>query len=382
MGVAGGIVFVFVIIFMVMFHEFGHYVTAKRFGMKVTDFFFGFGPKLWSTRPTGPDGLPSETQYGVRAIPAGGYVKITGMNPLEEIPPDEESRTFRGKPAGQKLVVLVAGSATHFITGLVLLVVIFSGLGRPGAPVPVLEQVVEIEGQTSPAQIAGLLPGDRIVSVDGVGVTSWSEVAAFIAGHPGKQVAFGVDRGGSRIEVSLTLLTKKDGGGALGVVAQRPIVRDPLHIGVWHSLQAFWETGYAGLKGLFGFFSPSSLSEYFRLLAGEARDRPVEEQNRVVSLVGAVQIGSQLDELQTYLGFVAAMNIFVGFLNLLPLFPFDGGWVAVTVYEKGASLVRRRKVSVDFRRLVPLTYAVVAVLAFLFVTSLYLDIAYPIRLDL
>src|SRR2546428_5502423 len=134
MGVIGLLGFVFALVFMVMFHEFGHYIPAKHFDMKVTEFFFGFGPRLWSVRR-------GETDYGIKPIPAGGYVKIVGMNPLEEIPPEEESRTFRGKPAWQKLIVLVAGSTTHFITGLFLLVVVFPAIGVPGEPIPVLADV-------------------------------------------------------------------------------------------------------------------------------------------------------------------------------------------------------------------------------------------------
>src|SRR5688500_12117924 len=167
---------------MVMFHEFGHYVTARRFGMKVTECFLGFGPRLWFVRK-------GETDYGVKPlIFLGGYVKIVGMNPLEEIPPAEESRTFRGKPPWQKLIVLVAGSATHFLTGLLMLVVVFSVIGQPGPPLPVLEAVPHVDGERSPAEVAGLRPGDRIVTIDGRPVTTWQEVSDFIAAHPGDTV--------------------------------------------------------------------------------------------------------------------------------------------------------------------------------------------------
>src|SRR2546426_9272877 len=249
LGPFGGLLFVVAIIFIVMFHEFGHYITAKRFDMKVTEFFFGFGPRLWSVRR-------GETDYGIKPIPAGGYVKIVGMKPLEEIPPEEGSRTFRGKPAWQKLIVLVAGSTTHFITGLFLLVVVFAAIGVPGEPIPVLADVPHQEGQTSPAEAAGLRPGDRIVSVDGQTVSTWAEVSAFISEHPNAPARFGIQRGGQRLEVETVLSTREDGRGFLGVVASQRTERDALPVAAWHAVNDGWHIGADGMKGLVGFFAP------------------------------------------------------------------------------------------------------------------------------
>jgi membrane-associated protease RseP (regulator of RpoE activity) len=390
LGPLGGVIFVVAIIAMVTLHELGHFLTAKHYGMKVTEFFFGFGPKLWSTRRQTPAAAEpvelrrpvSETEYGVKALPLGGYVKIVGMNPLEEISPEEEPRTFRGKPAGQKLIVLAAGSFTHLITGLLVLLVIYSFVGRPGEPtVPVLSQVPHAaDGVPSAAERAGLRPGDRIVSVNGSSVSTWKEVSQFIASHAGQPAAFGVVRGTEQLNLE-TRLGERDGHGFLGVVVAVPNVRDSVPVGLVHSATAFWDIGSTEMKSLFSFFSPSHLSSYLNELAGTKRATG-QESNRFVSPVGIVSIGSQIPDLADYLFLIALVSVFFGLFNLLPFFPLDGGWIAVTIYEKVASLIRRRRVAVDFRKLVPLTYAFVFILGFIFVTSLYLDITSPIRLNL
>jgi membrane-associated protease RseP (regulator of RpoE activity) len=334
-----------------------------------------------------PDGTlavlekPSETEYGVKALPFGGYVKIVGMNPLEEIPPEEEERTFRGKPPRQKLIVLVAGSTTHFITGLLLFFLIFTVVGIPGDPIPVLDQVVA----GTPAAAAGLQPGDKIVAVDGEPVTTWDQVSRAIAEHPGNLVTFTVERRGQRIDITARP-ENRDGRGFLGVVAKSSTIHENPVQAAGHTFEAFWDTAFNGVRGLVSFFAPSNLSKYFKLLAGEkppaTPEDPTGTGNRVVSLVGAVRLGTQVPGVADLLALIGAVNIFVGVVNLLPLFPLDGGWVAVTTYEVVASKIKRRKVQVDFKRLIPVTYAVLALLGFLFITSLYLDVTSPIKLNL
>ena len=129
LGALGVLAFVIGLLGSVMLHEGGHFLTARRFGMKATQFFVGFGPTLWSTRR-------GETEYGVKAIPAGGFVKIVGMTPLEEVEPGDEERAFYRQPAGRKTIVLAAGSTVHFV--LCLLLVAFAvavfGVQRETSP--------------------------------------------------------------------------------------------------------------------------------------------------------------------------------------------------------------------------------------------------------
>src|SRR3990170_2634561 len=119
---AGILIFVAGIFLMIFFHELGHFLTAKRFGIKVHEFFIGFGPRLWSFRR-------GDTEYGIKAIPVGGYVKIAGMSPLEEPAPEDRERLFTSKPAWQRAIVLVAGALTHFVLAFLLLAIFFGAIG-------------------------------------------------------------------------------------------------------------------------------------------------------------------------------------------------------------------------------------------------------------
>src|SRR5207249_1984736 len=157
----GILVFVVAILAVVLIHESGHFFTAKAFGIKVEEFFVGFGPRLWSTRR-------GETEYGVKAFPLGGYVRIAGMNPFQEPPAEERDRTFGAKPIWQRVLVILAGPATHFVMAVVFLFVFFAILGAPTPTKTLVESVQPtLEGSPSPASVAGLRVGDQIVALDG-----------------------------------------------------------------------------------------------------------------------------------------------------------------------------------------------------------------------
>src|SRR4051794_31669460 len=161
LGVAKTVAVVVAIIVMIMLHEFGHFITAKAAGMKVTEFFVGFGPRLWSVRK-------GETEYGVKAIPAGGYCKIIGMHNLEEVDPVDEPRTYREKPYWRRMSVALAGSAMHFLIAFVLLWVLngFVGIVNWDKPLPKVAELSKLSTGESPAQAAGFKLGDEIVRVD------------------------------------------------------------------------------------------------------------------------------------------------------------------------------------------------------------------------
>src|SRR2546426_4995759 len=157
----GVIVFIVAILVVVLVHESGHFFTAKWFGIKVQEFFVGFGPRLWSTRR-------GETEYGVKALPLGGYVRIAGMNPYEEVSPEEYPRTFGAKPAWQRALVIVAGPATHFVVAFLCFALWLGLVGRPVAKDPIVAEVAQtLDGAVTPAAHAGLRPGDRDLWITG-----------------------------------------------------------------------------------------------------------------------------------------------------------------------------------------------------------------------
>lgn len=213
----GGLIVLFGIITMVMVHEGGHFLAAKATGMKATEFFFGFGPKLWSTRR-------GETEYGVKAFPLGGYVRIVGMNPYEEVAPEDLGRTYREQRFSAKAIVVLAGVASHFVVAFLLFYIVASILGVSVSTTTVESvQATLADGTSSPAAAAGILPGDQIVAIGGVDTDEWSEVVAVISDHPGDEVAVVLVRAGQTLEFSVTLaaLDDEEGGerGFLGVRA-------------------------------------------------------------------------------------------------------------------------------------------------------------------
>ena len=173
----GTAVMVIGIVAMIVVHEGAHFVAAKSFGMKATEAFFGFGPRIWST-------TRGETEYGVKAIPLGGYVRIIGMNPFEEVPPEEEARTYRNSVFWKKSVVVLAGVFSHFVMATLLLITIFLVWGEvatdeSGDPIPTLTlstiALTTPSGEVAPSTIAGFEAGDVVQSYEGIPVSSWDD---------------------------------------------------------------------------------------------------------------------------------------------------------------------------------------------------------------
>ncbi|HET9731621.1 MAG TPA: M50 family metallopeptidase [Acidimicrobiales bacterium] len=381
---------VLALVAMVMIHEAGHYVTAKWSGMKVTEFFFGFGPRLWSTRR-------GETEYGVKALPAGGYVRILGMNSLEQVDAADEPRTYRQAPFGRRLIVVSAGSVTHFLMAIALLWAMFAVVGTTdyARPQPVVGQVETLTTGPSPAQLAGLRVGDRIVSVDGHRISSWSAIVPLIRDSPGRTVTIGVVRSGQDITLHATpvdLSTVKAPGvpvttdhtGFLGVGPAYPTVRENPFGAVATAVHQFGDTVAGTVTGLGHVFSPHGISSYANQVAGRAAPTTANGQSeagsdRFVSVYGLVRLASEAAHSGLYdtLGLLVLINVFVGVFNMLPLLPLDGGHFVVAAYEWVRSRHGRRY-RVDIRKLMPVTYAVLAVLFVVASTSIYLDIVRPL----
>lgn len=370
MTTLGIFVFIAAILFSIGLHEFGHFVTAKKFGIKVEQFFIGFGPRLWSVRK-------GETEYGVKALPVGGYVRIAGMNPFEEIAPEDKDRVFKSKKPWQRAIVLSAGSFTHFVIGLIIIAAVLAAVGRPtDTPTTTIAGIQPaFDGHPSPAQVAGLRAGDIVVAVNGHRVTKWQEAVDILHAVGPNRVEITVRRNG-RLFTTTTVLAdhNPESGKKVGFLGIGPtfVVKhyNPLSAvaGAGHDVGAAM---LGSLEAIGHLFQPSTLGRIFSQAAGR-QTRSVEDPTTVVGLTS--QAGGLLGhgDIGAFFLLIAYFNIFVGVANLLPLPPLDGGHLAVLAYEK----IRRR--DVDMRRLVPITVTVISIFGSLFLLLLYLDIVRPL----
>jgi membrane-associated protease RseP (regulator of RpoE activity) len=376
----GVLIFIVFVLIAIALHEFGHFATAKAFGIKVERFFIGFGPKLWST-------TRGETEYGVSAFPLGGYVRIAGMNPLEEIKPEDRPRTFKAKPPWQRAIVLAAGSFTHFVVALIIIAAILSIAGEidPDKATTTIGVVGNTTMKETPSQRAGLKPGDRLVSIAGVPIREWNDAQKAIREHPNQTVDIVVVREGRRLTLTATLDACSRGEdlalncenptgtiiGFLGV-APRPAV---IHRSVPASIgRATTQVGTLMKDSLIAFknvFAPSTLGRLFQVAAGQEERRP-EDPTTIVGVGKAAGDLARNGDFAALFLTVAIFNVFIGVVNLLPLPPLDGGHLAVLGYEK----IARR--DVDMRRLLPITAMVLTIFGMLFVLLLYSDIVNPL----
>ncbi len=370
--------------FMILFHEAGHFVAARLTGMKATEFFLGFGPRLWSFRRGG-------TEFGVKALPLGGYVKVIGMTNLETLTdPADESRTYRAATYPRKVLLASAGTIAHFILAFVLFLSLNSGFGRvTGFSLPVVGSVNPLEIGSSPAAIAGVQSGDRILEISGTPISIGSDVRTAIDKTATRPLTVTLDRNGVRKTVPLTPVRDVDGVMRIGVqwdenAFSTTTNRMGLVTGAKESVSSMVRLVPETWGGLFRFFAPSSLQSYGSTLEKAATNQPLtraESEGRMSSAVGISRMmrDAGRDDVRTAIELFAIVNIFVGMFNMLPLMPLDGGHVLVATYERLRSR-RGRMYHVDFRKLLPVTYVVLLVMSVIGFTSLYLDITKPLSL--
>ena len=372
------VAFVLALVLSVMLHEAGHFVTAKWAGMKVTEFFFGFGPRLWSFRK-------GETEYGAKAIPAGGYVKIIGMSNLEkDVDPADEPRTYRQQSYPRRLSVAVAGILTHFILSFLILLLVWTVVGVPNDDKPTLEidAISRLKTGPSPAAEAGFKVGDRVVAVDGRRLSDWRELQPYIRARPGQPITVVVDRDGAQHTLVATPASVNPEGeevGFVGIGSKPTIEKVGFFTAIGRSTTQLGRLTVGSVKALGSFFSPSSLRDYGDQLTG--RPAP-DEENRPVSVVGIVRIADQAAErgLFDVLGILVLLNVFIAIFNLVPLLPLDGGHIAIAPYERIRTRKGQPPYRADVTKLLPLTAAVIVVLLLLGVTSVWLDVVDPINL--
>ena len=381
MELLGILAFVVALLLSVMIHEFGHYITARKYGMWVSEFFVGFGKKIWSVQR-------GETEFGVKAIPAGGYCKIEGMSPSDELPVGEEDRAFYKASSAKKLVVLGAGSFLHFVIGFVLLFTLFAGIGT-NQVLPVISQVVP----NSAAEAAGIQPGDEILSINGKKVTEWYKDVEVIRQSEGKELTLVLDRNGQEISITASgRLTDIDGTKryVLGIVNDVGLKRSGLSVSLKNSAIVTKSFLTESVKSL------AKLPEKVPALWGATVRGEERDANGLVGVVGVARVSgeavgsdklTQMERLATFVLIVASLNIFVGIFNLLPILPLDGGHIAVAIADEIRAFFARlrgrpRPAPIDVTVLTPVTMVVFVILACLTLLLLVADVINPVTLNL
>ena len=395
MAIIGVLAFVVALLLSVMIHEAGHYLTAKKFGMKVTEFFLGFGQKLWSTQR-------GETEFGIKAIPAGGYCRIVGMSPREELSEADKDRAFVKAGVGQRLIVLGAGSFLHFVIGFVLLLTLFVSVGVTSVTSTVekvsecipqnTSEVCSTKSTPSPAKNVGMLAGDKIIRVDGESYKDWSDVVAVIRASAGKELNITVERNGAPLDIAVTPASRDLGGKVIGVLGVVNKVGTITYGPVDSVARAGKFTGEILQNSATSLISlptkiPSLISQTF---GGEKRD-----PEGLVGVVGVARVSGETantkaltvrEKIATFILIIASLNLFVGMFNLLPLLPLDGGHMAVAIADGVRNFLARRRglakpEPFDVERLTPITMVVFLIMAALSVLLLTADILNPIRMN-
>jgi len=395
MAIIGVLAFVVALLLSVMIHEAGHYLTAKKFGMKVTEFFLGFGQKIWSTQR-------GETEFGIKAIPAGGYCRIVGMSSREELSEADQDRAFIKAGVGQRLIVLGAGSFLHFVIGFVLLLTLFLSAGITSVTSTVekvsecipqkASEVCSAKSTPSPAKNVGILAGDKIIRVDGKSYKDWSDVVSVIRASAGKELIITVARNGAPLDIAVTPASRNLDGKVIGVLGVVNKVGTITYGPVDAVSRAGKFTGQILQNSATSLVSlpskiPNLISQTF---GGEKRDA-----EGLVGVVGVARVSGETantkaltvrEKIATFILIIASLNLFVGMFNLLPLLPLDGGHMAVAIVDGVRNFLARRRglakpAPFDVERLTPITMVVFVLMAALSILLLAADIFNPIKMN-
>lgn len=426
-GLVGLAVFAVGILGSIALHEIGHLVPAKKFGVRVTQYMVGFGPTVWSK-------VKGETQYGIKAIPFGGYIRMVGMFPprrtregelvhsatttgplqslmedarrssAEEIAAGEEHRAFYQLTVPKKLVIMLGGPTMNLLLAGVLFTIAMVVLGVPSLTMTVGEvapciptdvtQRCTTQDPQSPAAAAGVRAGDVIVAVDRVPYDDWQSVVDEIRGRPGEDVTLTVERNGSTVDLPVTVGSTevpKDGNpndlveaGYVGVSPTVEQVREPL-TAVPARMWEFVSRSAVAIVSI-----PSKMVGVWQAAFSDDERDPTGP----VSVLGvgrfSVEVGQDEStwswKLANWLTLLAGLNMALFFFNLIPLLPLDGGHVAGALYEGGRRQVAKARGRpdpgpVDVARMLPVAYTVAFLLIGMSVLLIYADVVNPITLN-
>jgi membrane-associated protease RseP (regulator of RpoE activity) len=430
--VLGIVCFAVGLLFSIGFHEFGHFYWARKFGMRVPQFFVGFGPTVFSRRF-------GETEFGIKGVPLGGYIRIVGMIPpaeagesrratrmrsfiaevrgqaLNDVLPTDGDRVFYKKPWWQRVIVMFAGPFHNLVLAVVFFSVVLVGLGTsvittqidsvpacvlPAGSADATDPNACDDQPASPAAAAGLQPGDTIVAIEGqqldpTAYDSWTVVQEAIRSHPDEPVALTIERDGDRQDLTVTPIANTVYTDATG--------------------EDTTTAGYVGIAPAAGFArqSISAVPGYFGMVVSQSLQKLVQIPERVPQLfraaflgehrdpngpIGVVGVGrlsgeyfaltqvSVLQKLSIFLSLLASVNMVLFLFNLVPMYPLDGGHVAGALYEKARSTVaqwrgRPDPGPFDIARLMPVAYVVAGMFLVLSGLLFVADIVNPITLQ-
>ncbi|MEV4174995.1 site-2 protease family protein [Nonomuraea sp. NPDC049709] len=428
--VVGIVLFLLGLMVSIALHELGHLLPAKLFGVKVTQYMVGFGSTAWSRRK-------GETEYGIKWIPFGGYIRMIGMLPprpgdepgklrstatgpwqgliesardaaQEEVRPGDEEKVFYRKKWWQKVIIMSGGPAMNFVLAFVFFSILLVGIGLPTlAPIvspetntcviPISEQRTECKptDKPTPAVQAGMKPGDHIVAFNGQKIGSWDDATRLIRSHGAGAVRLGIVRDGKPMTVNVTLIAQ-----------DRPNLEDPQKIdrnvgflGVLPTEVMQQQTmgqviGYMGeltarVAGSLLNLPEKMVGVWHAAFSGEERD-----PEGPVGVVGAGRMGGEIlasDQLSTekkiaiFINLLAGFNLAIGMFNLIPLLPLDGGHIAGGLWEgikrAFARIMRRPEPGyVDIAKVLPLTYAIAIVMMIMAGLLVYADLVNPLTL--
>lgn len=427
-------------------HELGHLVPAKRFGVRVSQYMIGFGPTLFSRRR-------GETEYGVKLLPLGGYVALSGMYPprkpgdaprdggtgfvsnmiedarssnAETIHPGEEHRAFALLPAWKRIIVMLGGPFMNIVVALACFLVVLCGIGiyQPTTKLESVSLCVVPAGQEqqapaastgagiaescaepAPGAAAGLKPGDRIVSMNGVPTDEWDVATGIIRENPGRAIETVIERDGREQRVTVTpkpntvYVTdsfsgerRKNPDGSymtqsVGFVGISP-AQERRHMPPTYALQF---AGYNATKVVeLVAHLPQRVVDMWNAGFGGAKRDPNGPQSvvgvgRVIGEVSSLTQVPLLDRVATVIQIVGSLNIALCIMNLIPLPPLDGGHVAAALVDagrRGIARLRRRPDPgpFDTAKLLPVTMVVAGLLFAMSALFIYVDIVNPINL--
>ena len=333
---------------IIIVHEFGHFIFAKSGRMYIHEFFIGFGPRLFKFKSK------AGTVYGLKAVPVGGYVKVMGMDRNEVIPEDKRQMSYQSKPFYRKFLTIFGGAGFNVIFAIVLIGIFLAmGTYEPGT-------TIEYVQPGTPAEVSGIEIGDKVIEIDGEKIDTWDEFVSLTQSKPGEEVVYTIIRDGHEIEITPILDTVED-LGYLGI--------GPEYVKIYMSFPEIVKESFVMTWDI--------ITTYVKLFGKLFTGQIPFDQARPVSPIGVVSIFQQSISMgmQNFVLFLALVSILIGFGNLLPILPLDGGHILILIIET----IRKRPIP---QKVLEVTNSIgIFIMVAILITGFVFDIISPFNLN-